>query len=63
LRKKGSVKLGIYDMAGRLVREFRMHDITWDGKGLDGKPVSAGVYFCRLVAGNKVMTRKVVLAR
>jgi flagellar hook assembly protein FlgD len=39
------------------------HTFSWDGTDEKGLPVPSGVYICRLEAGKKVMTRKMVLER
>ena len=37
--------------------------VSWDGKNETGREVSAGVYFCRLLACNSVLVKKMVLMR
>jgi hypothetical protein len=37
--------------------------LTWDGTDDQHQPVPAGLYFCRLVAGNRGAVRKVLLQR
>jgi hypothetical protein len=64
------VWLGIYDVRGRLVRGLVSdalqgagpHTSQWDGKDADGRAMSAGVYFCRLKAGEHALARAIVLA-
>ena len=65
---KASIR--IYDPAGRLVRtlfsgtpEAGERSVTWDGRSDDGVPVASGVYFVRLEACDRVMTRKVAFVR
>lgn len=67
---KTEVRLGIYDVAGRLVREIPsgtlypgQHSVRWDGKDSNGECVPAGVYFFRLSVGDREATAKAVLAR
>ena len=64
------VTLCIFDTAGRLVRrlldEHRPggeQSVTWDATDSRGEPVSSGVYFCRLTAGNQAVSKKLVLLR
>lgn len=64
------VSLGIYDLSGRLVTMLINNrtvageqSITWNGTNGNGEPVSSGVYFSRLVAGDRNMARKMVLIR
>jgi len=62
LPASGRVILGIYDVHGRLVaslldetRAAGQHTVTWDPG-----PSAAGLYFCRLSAGGKTATCKLV---
>jgi hypothetical protein len=70
LDRNGEVQLSIYDISGRLVRTIAQRKMTpgayveyWDGRDRFGKDVSSGVYFYRLKAGGKVLTRKMVVVR
>ena len=70
LPQAGSARLAVYDVHGRSIRvlmdEVRPageHVLPWDGKNDSGKPVASGTYFCRLEAGEKVFSRKVLLKR
>ena len=56
LGQTSGVVMAIYDPAGRLVRELALgtqpagkHLTTWDGRNREGRPVSAGVYFVRML--------------
>ena len=62
--------LSIHDVAGRLVTTLidrRMdagaHTTEWDGMDVRGERVTSGVYFYRLTAGNRTLTRKAVLLK
>jgi len=65
----GSVRVDIFDVAGRRVRTLVNakldagwnHRATWNGRDETGHPVSAGLYFCRLEAAGQSATRKLVL--
>ena len=53
--RASDVSLRIYDLVGRLVKSFDMHDIsagsygvTWNGVDNSGRAVTSGVYFYRL---------------
>jgi hypothetical protein len=62
--------LRVYDVSGRLVRIVDegqavpgVHTRTWNGDDDSGRPVAAGVYLVRLVAGTDTSSRKTVLLR
>jgi len=70
LPSRSEVELAVYDVRGRLVRsvargafEAGPHAVRWDGRGDDGAPSAAGVYFCRLSANGASLARKLVLVR
>ncbi len=70
LPEKSLVKLSVYDTAGRLVArlieetaEKGYREVAWYGTDSNGAPVSSGVYFYRLTAGEKTLTKKMVLLR
>ena len=70
INKQAYVSLRIYDAAGRLVttlidesRPAGWYDEAWDGRDNAGRPVSSGVYFCRLSAGVLEKSRKMILLR
>ena len=64
------VELKIYNLLGQVVKVLVVrqqapgeYNINWDGKDEAGRLVPAGVYLVRLVAGNFVAERKVVVLR
>ncbi len=68
--EKRRVTLDIFDVRGRkintLIDEIKPADRykkEWNGRNFRGKPVSSGVYYYRLTAGKKVITKKLVLMR
>ncbi|MFH1568233.1 MAG: FlgD immunoglobulin-like domain containing protein [Gemmatimonadota bacterium] len=70
LPEGGVVQVAVYDAAGQLVRslvsEWRSpgrHELTWDGRGDDGRPVASGAYFVHLAAGGAFQVRKVMLLK
>ncbi len=70
LREKGHVSLRIYDAAGRLVVSLIDEDMpggqyetAWDGTDGKGASLASGIYFYRLVTGDFVRTKKMVLLR
>lgn len=62
-----SARLGVYDVAGRLVRTLAVpsnrQDIHWDGRTADGRSVAAGVYFVSLKTANRELMTRIVIAR
>jgi hypothetical protein len=70
LPRDGRVRLTVYDVRGRPVRELvnasapaGRHQIAWDGRNQQGQAVASGVYFYRLAAGDFVQTKKMVLLK
>ncbi len=68
LPREGTAVLGIYDVAGRLVRrllEARLpagsHLAVWDGTDSNGQRLPSGVYFSRLKVGDELRERSLVL--
>jgi len=62
--------LEIYNVLGQQVSrtnlgylEAGLHTLEWDGKAETGEAVSSGVYFYRLLAGDFIKTRKMMLLR
>ncbi len=70
LSSPSNVKLTVYDLLGREIRElvddFRQagsHKVQWDGLDKSGQRVSSGVYFIWLNAGQQTSFGKIVLLR
>ncbi len=68
--KPGHVTLGVYNVAGRLVRslvderrESGGYDVVWDGCDDRGRAVASGVYFARLKNSSEVEIMKLVLLK
>ncbi len=66
----GEVSLEVFDVAGRRVavlvdirQKAGNHTAVWDGKNLNGSPVSSGIYFYRLEAMKESKTSKMILLR
>lgn len=65
-----AVQLSVYDVRGKLVRMLTddtrgpgVHMVTWDGRDQRGNPVTSGVYFYRLNAGDFRESRRMVLLK
>ena len=70
LPKDSQVKLTVYNTLGQRVKTLvneeqksGFHTVRWDGKNEEGRDVSTGIYFYRLVAGNFSQTKKMVMLR
>ncbi|HSG26962.1 MAG TPA: T9SS type A sorting domain-containing protein, partial [Candidatus Krumholzibacterium sp.] len=70
LKEDSKVMLSVYNVNGGLVATLVDRNMTagrkeirWEGRDGMGSPVSSGVYFYRMVAGDFVQTRKMVLMR
>lgn len=67
--KRSTISLCIYDVSGKMVKQFdyptiRLSDqITWNGDDDSGRPVSAGVYFARLETRSRNITKKIIKSR
>jgi hypothetical protein len=70
LPQRTNVRLQIFDVKGRkvkaLVNESQpagRHEAIWDGRDSSNNPVASGVYFYKLIAGDFVETRRMVLLK
>ncbi len=71
LPETAHVELVVYDVSGRAVRRLLDNQIRqpgchvayWDGRNAKGKPVAAGVYFCRLRSGTYTGIERMLLLR
>jgi hypothetical protein len=70
LVKRENTNLSVYNIEGKLVTTLvdetldgGFKEVTWHGKDAHGNPVSTGVYFYRLTAGNRTLTKKMVLLK
>lgn len=64
------VEVQVYNLLGQrvktLIREIQaagIHTLRWDGQDEAGQPVAGGMYLYRLIAGEKVQTKKMLLIR
>ncbi|HVP40294.1 MAG TPA: FlgD immunoglobulin-like domain containing protein [Candidatus Saccharimonadales bacterium] len=70
LARAGRVELSVLDITGRRVRTLLdgaagpgAGQVSWDGCASDGRRVAAGIYFVRLAADGRQMSRRVALTR
>ncbi|MGH2569590.1 MAG: Ig-like domain-containing protein, partial [bacterium] len=66
----GDVRLSVYNVHGQVVRRLvderqtsGQRRVVWEGRDDAGRAVAAGVYFLRLDAGDRRVTRKMILQR
>ena len=70
LLEPGAARLEVFALTGQRVAvlnegpqpagPYRLH---WDGRDREGRPLASGVYLYRLVTGESVLTRKLILLR
>jgi hypothetical protein len=70
LADQGNVSIAVYDVRGALVRVLvdgslpaGEHSAEWHGLDSNGRAVTSGVYFTRMVVGGFEKTRKMVLLK
>ena len=68
LNKRSDVQITIYDILGRVVRDFAIgiqsagsHHILWDGRNSFGNRVANGIYFCRIQTEHASQVGKMIL--
>ena len=62
--------LKVYNLLGREVKTLvdgyqgpGIYSVVWDGTDDSGRPVASGVYFCRLIRGDKTQSKKMLLLK
>lgn len=70
LAASGTANLSIYSITGQKVRDLvngplseGTHSAMWDGRDMNGKLVSSGVYLSRLTMENQTSTSKMLFAK
>ncbi|MBN1164653.1 MAG: T9SS type A sorting domain-containing protein [Candidatus Krumholzibacteriota bacterium] len=70
MKKKGRVRIRVYDVTGKLVktlvsavRDAGPHTVNWDGENNAGHKVASGIYFYRMETEDFVKAKKMVLLR
>jgi hypothetical protein len=69
LSRDGRVRVDLYDVTGRRVRQLvdrdmkagRSHVLLWDGRNDSGQRAASGVYICRLASVDATLQQRVVL--
>ncbi|MEJ2637055.1 MAG: S8 family serine peptidase [Calditrichia bacterium] len=67
---ESAVSVVIYDITGKQIKSLASrrysggnHQIQWDGRDDAGNPVASGIYIYRLLAGEYVQSRKMMLMK
>jgi hypothetical protein len=70
LPKEADVSIRIYNLLGKEVKNLvdthqpvGKYQVTWDGRDKNDSPVSSGVYFIRMDAGDFSKVRKIMLVK
>jgi len=70
LSEETNVKLSVYDLTGKIIKEIvntqmqiGNHNIVWDGTRTDGVKVGAGVYLYKLQTDNFSESKKMILLK
>jgi hypothetical protein len=70
LAQKQDVKFSIFNSRGQLVKQISVgekaagnHSLVWDGSDNNGRTVTTGVYFIRMLAGKDSFFKKAVLMK
>lgn len=70
MKNTGHISLTIYNISGQMVKmlvnEYQapgQYILNWDGSDEAGRPVSSGIYLCKLQASNFQDVRKMMLIR
>ncbi len=70
LPQQNDVKLMIFDINGKLVRNLSentynagIHNVRWDGRGNSGKVVASGIYIVRMNSGNRQFSHRILLSK
>ena len=70
LREHGWVRVEVFSLNGQRVAVLHQgplpagrHRVHWDGRDEEGRPLASGIYLYRLLTGEGVQTRKLMLLR
>jgi len=70
LKEAGKVNISIYNVKGQLIKSFQndhatpgYYQVSWDGRDMNGQPVSSGIYMYRMTSGKYNEAKKMILAK
>ena len=70
LASASHVNLSIYNVLGQEVMVLLdetipagTHQVNWNGKNANGESLSSGIYFCRIITNDDIVTRKTMMLK
>ncbi len=70
ISQPSNVKVNIYDVAGRMIKELineqkntGKYSVTWNGKDNYGNTVASGNYFYQIISGDYIQAKKMILLK
>jgi hypothetical protein len=70
LRQPGTAQLQVFDVRGRMIKSLvdqalpaGEHSVSWNGVDHNDRPVATGVYFYRLFADGRTLTKRMMLVK
>lgn len=70
ISKPSNVKINIYDITGRLIKELindqksiGKYSVVWNGKDNSGSTVASGNYFYQIISGDFAQVKKMILLK
>jgi hypothetical protein len=70
LPEAGFTELVIYNIMGQKIRELvsadmpaGVHSVLWDGRGQNGLSVSSGMFLSRLISGDHIVSKRLMLVK
>jgi hypothetical protein len=70
LKTQSDVKIEIFNVKGQMIYNYTenqkaagYHSIDWNGKDMNGKAVSSGIYYYRMSSGKYTASKKIVLVK
>ncbi len=70
INKNDFVEIDIYNVKGQKIKSLisqkhtpGIFHVVWNGKDLNEKSVSSGIYMCRIKTSNKIISKKMILVK
>jgi hypothetical protein len=65
-----ATNLAVYNLLGQEIKTLKkgceragIHSVVWDGTDSQGREIPSGIYFCRLLVGDRISSQKIVRIR